>query len=36
MSRPVKRTRIFPDKNAASSIMFRSFVDAKGDTAFMV
>lgn len=36
MSRPPKRTRILPDKNAASKITIRPFVDSKGYTAFMV
>ncbi len=36
MSRPPKRTRILPDKNAPSPITVRPFVDSKGYTAFMV
>lgn len=36
MSRPTKRTRILPDKNAPSPITVRPFVDSKGYTAFMV
>jgi len=36
MSRPPKRTRVVSDKNAASKITIRSFVDSKGYTAFMV
>jgi integrase len=36
MSRPLKRTRILPDKNAPSPITVRPFVDSKGYTAFMV
>ena len=36
MTRPPKRTRILSDKNAASKITVRPFVDSKGYTAFMV
>lgn len=36
MSRPPKRTRILSDKNAASKITVRPFVDSKGYTAYMV
>jgi hypothetical protein len=36
MSRPPKRTRIIADKNAASQITIRPFVDSKGYAAFLV